>query len=83
MSKATDYFWLEPFVKTLQTIQDCAKNQKFSCVHQSLLEIPLENVVLDELHLMLRVTGTLNILAFIFLLMQHSTFPLPSTTTKN
>lgn len=26
-------------------------------MHQPLLDIPLENVVLDELHLMLRVTG--------------------------
>ena len=38
-------------------MKDHAKNQKLSCVHKPLLEIPLENVVLDELHLMLRVTG--------------------------
>ena len=57
MSKARDYYWQESLVRTLQTMKDHTKNQKFSCVHKPLLEIPLENVVLDELHLMLRVTG--------------------------
>ena len=57
MSRAEDPYWQEPLVRTLQTMKDHANNQKFSCVHKPLLEIPLENVILDELHLMLRVTG--------------------------
>ena len=37
----------------------CCLNEQFSCVHPPLLNIPLENVVLDEMHLMLRITGKL------------------------
>ena len=57
MSKAEDFYWRTDIVRTLDKIKDCATKQKFSCVHQPLLDIPLDNVVLDELQLMLRVTG--------------------------
>jgi len=57
MSKPKEYYWGASLARTLQQLKDCAKAQKYSCQHQPLLEIPLENVVLDELHLMLRVTG--------------------------
>jgi len=50
MSKARDYYRQEHLVRTLQTTKDSAKNQKFSCAHQPLLEILLQNVILDELH---------------------------------
>ena len=57
MSKPEDHYWQDHIVRTLQQIRECARSQKFSCAHQPLLDIPLENVILDELHLMLRVTG--------------------------
>jgi hypothetical protein len=57
MSKGMNHYWEEPFARTLQTIKDCAKKQHLSCAHMPLLDITLENVVLDELHLMLRITG--------------------------
>ena len=52
MSKPMD-FWETNECRSLKDIQDCAKKRMFSCQHKPLLE----NVVLDELHLMLRITG--------------------------
>ena len=49
-------FW-ETNHSRLKHIQECALHNKFSCQHKLLLNVKLENVVLDELHLMLRVTG--------------------------
>ena len=57
MSQPMDYFWEENRKRTIDDIRKCAMKQQFSCEHQPQLDIPLENVVLDELHLMLRVTG--------------------------
>ena len=59
MLKAENYYNDGIMRRTLQTIKDCAWKQSLSCAYQPLLNIPLENVVLDELHLMLRVTGNL------------------------
>lgn len=59
MSKPIDFYWEEDMKRTLQDIKECALKQSFSCEHHPLLNIPLENIVLDELHLMLRVTGKL------------------------
>ena len=56
MSKPKDYYW-ENVVRSLTDIRNCAAKNIYSCEHQPLLNIPLENVVLDELHLMLRITG--------------------------
>ena len=57
MSKTEDYYCQADFARTLAGIKQCAKKQEKSCVHQPLLNIPLQNIILDELHLMLRVTG--------------------------
>ena len=57
MSKPEHYYCQPPMCRTLSDIKKCASKQELSCVHQPLVDIPLENVVLDELHLMLRVTG--------------------------
>jgi ATP:corrinoid adenosyltransferase len=56
MSKAMDY-WETHDHRTIEDIKSCALKSVFSCQHQPLLDIKLENVVLDELHLMLRITG--------------------------
>ena len=56
MSKGMDY-WVENEFRSLQDIRECAMKNQFSCQHKPLLHIKLENVVLDELHLMLRITG--------------------------
>lgn len=59
MSKPETYYLQTPMVRTLENVKDDALRGKCSCVHPTLLNIPLENIVLDELHMMLRITGLL------------------------
>ena len=56
MTKAKDFYWGEKS-RSIDDVKECAMKSTFSCQHKPLLGIPLCNVVLDELHLMLRVTG--------------------------
>ena len=56
MSKPKDFYW-GSLGRSINEIKLHAKGSKFSCAHQPLVNIPLQNVVLDELHLMLRITG--------------------------
>ena len=51
MSKPMD-FWEMRECCLLKDIRDGATKKTFSCQHKPLLEIKIENVVLDELHLM-------------------------------
>lgn len=57
MSKPREFYHEVGNKRTLQDIKSCAAKKQLSCEHAPLLDIPLDNVVLDELHLMLRVTG--------------------------
>lgn len=57
MSKPMNYYWEIPLVRSLEDIISCVRKQAYSCVHPPLLNIDVKNIVLDELHLMLRVTG--------------------------
>ena len=57
MSKPHNYYWEIPLVRSLEDILNCVRNQTYSCVHRPLLNIEVPNIVPDELHLMLRVTG--------------------------
>ena len=58
MSKSQDNYWMVNIKRTLEDIRQCCLKQEFSCQRPPLLDIPVDNIVLDELHLMLRVTGT-------------------------
>lgn len=40
----------------LEEVKEHAQENKYSCVHHPLLHIPLEDVVVDELYPILRVT---------------------------
>ena len=53
MTKPMNFYW-EEHKRTLAGMRRCALKQQYSCQHPPLLNIPLEHVVLDELHLMLR-----------------------------
>lgn len=64
MTKPEDFYWGINLKRTLEDIRQCCLKQLFSCERPPLLNIPLENIVLDELHLMLRITGTVHILFF-------------------
>ncbi|CAB4010344.1 Hypothetical predicted protein [Paramuricea clavata] len=65
MSKPEDYYWADEMKRTLQDVRTCCKKKKkkdnFDCIFfdciVTLLNIRIENVRVDELHLLLRVTG--------------------------
>ncbi|CAB3992347.1 Hypothetical predicted protein [Paramuricea clavata] len=56
VSKHQNFYW-ENLTRTTKDIIECSMKNIFSCAFKPLVNIPLCNVVLDELHLMLRVTG--------------------------
>lgn len=56
MSNSEDYYWSEKYVRTLEQKEIAGKSKSnFGCVQQPLLNIPLENIRDDELHLLLRI----------------------------
>ena len=63
MDKDLDYYNSVPIKCTLQEIINMALKKgardKFSCDHKALINIDLDHVVLDELHLLLRVMDVL------------------------
>lgn len=60
MSKPETHYWSDEMKKTLDGIKHlCTVKDNFGCIKPPLLDIPIENVRVDELHLLLRITGTL------------------------
>lgn len=62
MSKDGDFYNSPPLARTLDEIKQMApmkSGQNFGCVHQPLLNVPLDHIILDELHLLLRITDIL------------------------
>ena len=59
-TKPENYYWIDGNRRTLAENKDLAKksNHNYGCIRSPLLNIPIENVRVDELHLLLRVTGT-------------------------
>ena len=57
MSKPEKHYSSEEYARSLTKIRKWVLKKEYSCDHPPLLDVSLENVVLDELHLMLRVTG--------------------------
>ena len=59
-SKDMNFYTVDPnFKRTLADIKDCSELKCFSCINQPLIDIALDHVVPDELHLLLRVTDRL------------------------
>ncbi|CAB4041447.1 Hypothetical predicted protein, partial [Paramuricea clavata] len=58
-----EYYSSENFKRTLEDMHNCAKlgkgQQNYCCVRPPLLNIKLDHVVIDELHLLLRVMDVL------------------------
>ena len=48
-----------PMSLPLEDVKKCAKTGEFCCVNSPLLNIPLDHIILDELHLLLRFTDVL------------------------
>jgi hypothetical protein len=59
MSKPECYYWSEEMKRTLEDLLNLCmkKKDKFGCINPPLLHIKLDNVRVDELHLLLRITG--------------------------
>ena len=60
MSKPADFYCSDDMARTMQEIRKLSMktgNGKFGCIHPPLFNVPLQNIVPDELHLMLRITG--------------------------
>ena len=60
MTKPQDFYWTDP--KMARSHEENArfcqnKSGNWGCVFPPLLKIPLKNIVVDELHLLLRITG--------------------------
>lgn len=58
-SKPLNYYNEEPFKRTLDGIKTNHDSKTHGCIHPPLLNIPLNHVIADELHLLLRVTDRL------------------------
>ena len=61
MSQPKDFYCTVPMKRTLQEIKDMSKlkTDNFCCIHEPLPNIELDHVILDELHLLLRITDRL------------------------
>ena len=62
MTKPDNYYDSSPLRRTLDELQECiqkSKGENYCCIHQPLINIPLDHIILDELHLMLWVTDVL------------------------
>ena len=63
MSKSKDYYWSKDLVRNIEEMESLSLSGKgrnadnYGCLHPPLINIPLNHVVPDELHLMLRITG--------------------------
>ena len=62
MSKTESYYWEDKMKRTLEELIDfCTKKKdNYGCILPPLLNIKLENIRLDELHLLLRITGNIS-----------------------
>lgn len=59
MSKQGDFYSKPPMAFTLADVKKHATLTEFCCINQPLLNIPLHRIVLNELHLLLRITDVL------------------------
>jgi len=61
MAPNLDYYYSDKVKRTLKSIKECCTKSKenYCCINPPLFDIELDNVVLDELHMMLRVTDRL------------------------
>lgn len=59
MTKDLDFYNTGDMRRTLQEIRDFHSSNKFRCIHPPLFDIELDHVVLDELHLMMRISDRL------------------------
>ena len=61
MSKAPKIYNESPMAFSLDEVKKCSQNREYGCVETPppLMNIPLDHIILDELHLLLRLTDVL------------------------
>ena len=59
MSKPSDTYIKHPLCLTLEDLHKYAATKEYSCVEIPLLNVLLDHIVIDELHLLLRFTDVL------------------------
>ena len=59
VSKALEYYSTDPLKRSLKEMQEHQKKGEFCCARTPLFTIDVNNVILDELHLMLRISDRL------------------------
>ena len=62
MSKEDGYYDAPPLRRTIEEMNEMSakkSGENYCCCHKPLLTIPLDKIILDELHLMLRITDIL------------------------
>ena len=74
MSKPESHYWGEKIKRTLTEMKGLCEKKKdhFGCISKPLLGTPLENVRIDKLHLLLRITDRL--VCGMYLDESHKTF---------
>jgi hypothetical protein len=56
MTKGKYFYCQDEFLRAIEDLSVCAKTDTFGCKYEPLGKVPLHNIVVDELHLMLRIT---------------------------
>lgn len=46
---------------TIEDCKSCASGEKLSCEHPLLQKVPLQNIIMDELYLMPRISGSVHV----------------------
>ena len=62
MTQPDQYYECEPIRRTLKEMVEMVnmpRGENYCCVHQPLVMLPLDHIILDELHLMLRISDIL------------------------
>ena len=72
MPKPKNFYWSADMVRIITEIQELSfetnVEKKLGCTDPPLIRIELQRIVPDELHLLLRVTGTAPLTYFLFLI---------------
>ena len=59
MVKPEDFYWDDDVVRSMSDISKHAQSNSYGCRSEPLVKLPLTHVVMDELHMMLRITDRL------------------------
>ena len=59
MAKPEDFYWDDHVVRSMSDISKHAQSNSYGCRSEPLVKLPLTHVVMDELHMMLRITDRL------------------------